>query len=220
MTNPKKEIVVVAILSILVAVQAFFATVAPSIDRSPTPAAAFSHANRTPNVARTLRPDGQTEKAELCNDWTFEDELGSLCPELWNPVFAVDRIYISPTAQTARLILKRAFRKLEDVYVPEAYDCDDNATELMTLLKKEALVEYREYPAALAIGWVGLRFDDRIQELRGMDFDADAYPFYHAMVIMRLKGGTWLLIEPLTHQYCELTGPIFEGCIAVGLLYF
>jgi len=220
MTNPKKEIVVVAILSILVAVQAFFATVAPLIDRSPTPAAAFSHANRTPNVARTLRPDGQTEKAELCNDWTFEDELGSLCPELWNPVFAVDRIYISPTAQTARLILKRAFRKLEDVYVPEAYDCDDNATELMILLRKEALVEYREYPAALAIGFVGVRIDGPIYEYRPMDFAPEDYPLYHAMVIMRIKDGHWLLIEPLTHQVCELTGPIFEGQIGIELLYF
>lgn len=221
MKNPKSQIVVVAILSLLIAVEAFFLSGAPAklLDSS-SPAANFGRPTQSPSLQRTLRPDGQTESAELVSDWNFKFELIDLAPERWVPIFALDREYISPTASTAKLILKRAFRKLENVYVPEAYDCDDNAQELMVLLRKEALVEYREYPAGLAIGFIGVRIDGPIYEYREMTDDPNDYPMYHAMVVMRLKGGHWLLIEPLSHQVCELTGPIIEGQIVVGLLYF
>lgn len=216
MTKQKQFIALVA-LSCLVAVESYYLTAVKSESK---PAAVFNRPTREANFDRTLRPEGQTEEAALCTEFTFRRELGDLCPELWQPVFSVDRQYISPTEQTARLILKRAFRKLEDVYVPEAYDCDDNATELMVLLRKEALVEFREYPAALAIGWVGVRIDGPIQEYRGMTREPREYPMYHAMVIMRVKGNHWFLIEPLSHQVCELTGRIFEGAVTIHILYF
>ena len=220
MRSPKTQIAIVAILGLLIAVESFILSGAPSKTFSTSPAAHFGRKIHQVNVKRTLRPDGQTDAADLTTELTFERELGDLLPEIWNPPFAVDSQYISPTAQTAKLILKRAFRKLENVYVPEAYDCDDNAQEMMVLLRKEALVEYREYPAALAIGFIGVRIDGRIWEFSDMTDNPENYPMYHAMVVMRIKGGHWLLIEPLTHQVCELTGPIFEGQMVVGLLYF
>lgn len=220
MTKSKTQLAAIVVLSLLIAVQTFLISVPYREDRSALPAAYFGKPTHSHSLARTLRPDGQTEEAALCTDLTFQVELGDLCPEIWNPVFAVDRLYICPTPQTAKFILKRAFRKLENVYVSEAYDCDDNAAELMVLLRKEALVEYREYPAALAIGFIGVRIDGPIYEFGDMSNDPEDYPMYHAMVVMRLKGNHWLLIEPLSHQVCELTGPIYEGQIVVGLLYF
>lgn len=219
--NPK-QIVIIAALSLAIAVQAFILS-RPDDSFSPaeSPAAQFGRSNRPHSLERTLRPDGQTEKAELVDDDDdFDFELGNLLPEVWQTPFSMDRLYISPTESTARLILKRAFRKLENVYVPEAYDCDDNALELMVLLKKEALVEYREYPAGLAVGFVGLKFEAPILEYSRRTDDPDDYPFYHAMIVLRTKGGNWLLIEPLTHQVCELTGPIYEGAIVVKTLFF
>jgi hypothetical protein len=220
MRSPKKQIAIVAVLSLLIAVEAVFLRVAPSKNEATSPAAYFGKKARPHSPQRTLRPDGQTEPADIASERTFESELADLCPDLRQPPFTVDSRYVCPTLPTAKLILKRAFRKLEDVYVPEAYDCDDNAAELMILLRKEALVEYREYPAALAIGFVGVRIDGPIYEYRPMTFDPADFPLYHVMVIMRIKGGHWLLIEPLTHQVGELTGPIFEGQIAIELLYF
>lgn len=219
MISRTKQIIVAATLSLLIAVQSFY-VVKTRKSEGDLPAALFNKQLFAPHPGRTLRPDGQTEEAGLETMRTFAQELGSLCPELRQPAFCLDLVYISPTEQTARLILKRAFRKLENVYVAEAYDCDDNATELMVLLRKEALVEYREFPAALAIGFVGVRIDGPIYEYRPMNFEPSDFPLYHAMVIMRLKGGLWLLIEPLTHQVCELTGPIFEGQIGLELIYF
>jgi hypothetical protein len=218
MKRQTKQIVAIAALSILIAVQAYFLT-AETSEPQIVPAAVFNQP-RTQSVDRTLKPDGQTEEAALVTEITFNRELDFACEDLWTPVFTVDRIYVSPTEQTARLILKRAFRKLENVYVAQAYDCDDNATELMTLMKKEALVEYREYPAALAVGWVGVQIDGPVEGLKFMPTDPDEYPLYHAMVILRVKGGKWLFIEPLTHQYVELTGPIYEGQVIVRVLYF
>jgi hypothetical protein len=221
MTRTQKLVTAIVVCSYLFSAvfmfQGFMGDSAPSIS---SPAATFNKQSIAPNPGRTLRPDGQTEKAEVTSMLTFSMELGDLCPELRQPVFSLDYAYISPTEQTAKMILRRAFRKLENVYVADAYDCDDNATELMILLRKEALVEYREYPAALAIGFVGVRIDGPIYEYRPMGFEPDDYPLYHAMVIMRIKDGHWLLIEPLTHQVCELTGPIFEGQIGIELLYF
>lgn len=220
MTKSQKQITAAVVLSYLLAAFFLFQGFTKEQPSVTSPAAHFGKPNRSFNLERTLRPDGQTEKAELVTDWDFRLELFDLTTEKWSPIFAVDRNYISPTPQTAKLILKRALRKLENVYVPEAYDCDDNAQELMVLLRKEALVEYREYPAALAIGFIGVRIDGPIYEYADMTQDPEDYPMYHAMVVMRVKGGHWLLIEPLTHQVCELTGPIFEGQIVVGLLYF
>lgn len=220
MTKPTKQIAAIAVLSSLIAVQAFFLHVAPTKSPSDSPAAVFNRPATTINVGRTLKPDGQTEPAEIADEISFALELGPLCPELWTPPFTVDKYYISPTEQTAKLMLKRAFRKLKNVYVPEAYDCDDNARELMVLLRNEALVEYREFPAALAIGFIGVRIDGPVDGLRMGGLSPEDFPVYHAMVVMRLKGGHWLLIEPLTHQFCELTGPIFEGSITVHLIYF
>lgn len=220
MNRHTKQIIAVAILTTIFVVSTLFRYVEPAKSPGSQPAAVFNRPVVTLNVGRTLRPDGQTEDADLNTDIIFGAELGDLCPELWSAPFSVDALYISPTEQTARLILKRAFRKLENVYVPEAYDCDDNAQEMMVLLRKEALVEYREYPAALAIGFVGVRIDGPVDGLRMGGLDPSDYPLYHAMVVMRLKGGRWLLIEPLTHQFCEFTGPIFEGSITVHLLYF
>lgn len=220
MTKFTKQLTAIIVLSLLVTIPTLVSYLPTITDRDPVPAAHFNTKIRKVNPARTLRPDGQTEDAQSCNERTFERELSGVCPELDQTPFSVDSIYLSPTVQTARLILKRAFRKLENVYVSQAYDCDDNAQELMVLLRKEALVEYREFPAALAIGFIGVRFDGPIYEYRSMDLDPSEYPFYHAMVVMRLKNGRWLLIEPLSHQVCELTGPIYEGQIVVGLLYF
>jgi len=223
MTKHTKQIIAIAVLSIAIAVQSFL--LASNLRRVTTPkphtpAAVFNFPANANNPGRTLRPDGQREEAELSTMLTFSVELGSLCPELRNEPFCVDSLYVSPTAQTAKLILKRALRKLENVYVAEAYDCDDNATELMVLMRKESLVEYREYPAALAIGFVGVRIDGPIFEYRDMSQDPRDYPIYHAMVILRLKDGHWWLIEPLTHQVCELTGPMIEEQIAIELIYF
>jgi len=220
MRSPKLQIAIVAVLSFLIAVESFFLSDAPTKFFGDKPAAVFNRPATTINVGRTLKPDGQTESADLADEISFATELGPICPQLWTPAFTVDMLYISPTEQTAKLMLKRAFRKLENVYVPEAYDCDDNAQELMVLLRKEALVEYREYPAALAIGFIGVRIDGPIDGLRMGGLRPEDFPVYHAMVVMRLKGGHWLLLEPLTHQFCELTGPIFEGSITVHLIYF
>lgn len=220
MTKPKTQLAAIVVLSLLIAVESFFLSDAPSKFFSDKPAAIFNRPETMLNVGRTLKPDGQTEPAEIADELNFATELGPICQELWTPVFSVDRYYVSPTEQTARLILNRAFRKLENVYVPEAYDCDDNAQELMVLLRKEALVEYREYPAALAIGFVGVRIDGPVDGLRMGGLQPEDFPVYHAMVVMRLKGGHWILIEPLTHQFCELTGPIFEGSITIHLIYF
>lgn len=221
MTKSQKQLTSIVVLAYLLVALFLFQGFTKETAPVSTPAASFGKKKiHKSNIQRTLRPDGQKESADLTSDITFENELGDLLPEVWNPPFAVDGLYISPTAQTAKLILKRAFRKLENVYVPEAYDCDDNAHELMVLLRKEALVEYREYPAGLAIGFIGVRIDGPIYEYGDMTNDPEDYPMYHAMVVMRVKGGHWLLIEPLTHQVCELTGPIFEGQIVVGLLYF
>lgn len=220
MTKHTNQIAVIVALSILIAAQSFFLASAPSKEESTSPAAQFNTQIRPVNVARTLRPEGQTENAQLCDEFTFEEELDAICPELRQSPFSLDAYYLSPTAQTAKLMLRRAFRKLENVYVSEAYDCDDNAQELMILLRKEALVEYREFPAALAIGFVGVRIDGPIYEYIMPKLDPSDYPLYHAMVVMRIKGGRWLLIEPLTHQVCELTGPIFEGQISIELIYF
>lgn len=224
-----KQFIAVVVLSVLVAIEAFFLTgtpaklFAPEIGEpvySDQYSAVFRRPARLVNAERTLRPEGQTEVAELLRWREFEEEVSEIPMELIQPVYTIDRAYISPTLGTAKLILKRAFRKLEDVYVPEAYDCDDNATELLMLLRKEALIEYREFPAALAVGFVGVRINAPIQEYPQISDDPEDYPMYHAMVVMRLKGNHWLLIEPLTYQVCELTGPIYEGVIAVQMLYF
>jgi hypothetical protein len=221
MNKHTKQIIAIACLSLAIAVQAFFLS-RPDEQYQPVqaPAALFGKPMKLATLERTLRPEGQTEKAELADDYDFDAELGDLTKETWTPTFSMDRYYISPTDSTARLILKRAFRKLENVYVDEAYDCDDNAAELIVLLKKEALIEYREYPAGLAVGFIGLKFEGPIMEYPRRTDDPNDYPFYHAMVVMRVKGGRWLLIEPLSHQVCELTGPIYEGVIVVKTLFF
>lgn len=210
-----KQFAAVVILSSLIALEGFFLSDAPSkaVSFFTTPA------KRTQiNPSRTLRPDGQTEPAVLIRPRTISIELGAICPDLDTFLF-FDSPFICPTEQTARLILKRAFRKLEDVYVPEAYDCDDNALELMMLLRKEALIEYREFPAALAIGFAAVHINGPIDGIH-MVIDSEEFPVYHAMPVMRLKTGKWLLIEPLSHQVCELTGPIFEGTIWIDVLIF
>lgn len=221
MNKHTKQIIAIVALSLAIVTQAFFLS-RPSEEFpvADSPAAQFNKPLRQPSIERTLRPDGQTEKADIVDGDDFEDELGNFLKEVWTESFSMDYRYIAPTESTARLILKRAFRKLENVYVPEAYDCDDNAAELIMLLKKEALVEYREYPAGLAVGFIGLRFDGPIREYKSYSDDSDDYPFHHAMVVLRVKGGKWLLIEPLTHQVCELTGPIYEGSIVVKTLFF
>lgn len=225
MNKHTKQIIAICALSLAIAVQAFFivAERAPEEQISAETAqhsAVFKQPLRRLNPERTLRPDGQTESAEILNHWELEGEVHDFPSELYHRPFTVDSRYLAPTVGTANLILKRAFRKLEDVYVAQAYDCDDNAHELMMLLRKEALIEYREYPAALAVGFVGVRIDERIPDYKNMTDDPDEYPMYHAMVVMRVKGGRWYLIEPLSHQVTEFTGTIYEGKVTLHLIYF
>lgn len=221
MNKHTKQIIAVCALSLAIAVQAFFLTrPEETFPTAEAPAAHFNRPNKQSPPGRTLRPDGQTETAEIVKEDDFVDELGRFLVETWTEPFSMDYRYISPTESTAKLILKRAFRKLENVYVTEAYDCDDNAAELIVLLKKEALVEYREYPAGLAVGFIGVRYDGPVRGYRGESDNPDDYPFYHAQVVLRVKGGKWWFIEPLTHQVCELTGPIYEGAIVVKTLFF
>lgn len=146
---------------------------------------------------------------EIVSNFKIVRELRPLLGEYFGrQIILMDEVYGSISEADTRKLIAEAFRTFNTHYIEEARDCDDLGIELVVKLRALFRRDTGGVPLSSTFGLVCGALVGDIPELK---FVASSEPFYHAMVVVRCKGGKWLLIEPQSKQVCEFTGTIYEG---------
>ena len=125
-----------------------------------------------------------------------------------------DRTYVAVTKENMEKWVAAAFKKVEKVYVAELHDCDDLAWEMLVFLRREAMHTHPRMEYGLLAGLAAVTITQPIPEL-GIDFTGD-----HALVLIRVRDGTWWLIEPGTGQGTKLDEELFDGRLQLNGAWF
>lgn len=126
-----------------------------------------------------------------------------------------DRSYVCPPKEVMEKWVAAAAKKVERTYVPELHDCDDLAWEMLVFLRREAVKAHEpKLRHAIIAGMAYVSITQPIKEL-GTDIIGD-----HALVLVRVKGGGWWLIEPGNGKGVKLDEPLFEGSLKFNGAWF
>lgn len=132
----------------------------------------------------------------------------------WHGVTFFDTRYVSVSKETMEKWVATAFKKIDKTYVAELHDCDDLAWEMLVFLRREAMHAHPQMEHGLLAGLAAVRLTRPIPEL-GTDFEGE-----HAVVLIRVKGGTWWVIEPSTGKGTKLDEELFDGRLELKGVWF
>lgn len=145
-------------------------------------------------------------QAELVPRLLFADDVSGIT--------FFDRRYVSVTKEMAEKWAGAAFKKVDQTYVAEVHDCDDKVWEFLVFLRREAIRTHPKMEHALIAGLAAVTITQPIPEL-GIEFTGG-----HALVLIRVRGGTWWLLEPATGRGTKLDEELFDGRLELNGVWF
>lgn len=125
----------------------------------------------------------------------------------------VDGTYYAPTkAEIEDLLRFVAARRELLPYIPEAWDCDNFATEFYYWSQVWSVRHTHAAPIAVAVGVAYVKLDGPYQLFRGEPY---VQGVYHAINVILRNDGQWFFVEPQNGNIVPIEGSIYEGAIEV-----
>lgn len=177
-------------------------------NRTPTDTGADPHPNR--QATATADKPFVIERISLVSDmaellWPDAEYNLLLGPE--------DEIYVCPTSDEIRDLF-HFFIKFRSGfnYTPEAFDCDDFATEFKYWATIWNVRHYHSAHAALAVGKAYIKLNGYYDLLSRPRYVA---PCGHVINVIRRSDGQWFFLEPQTGKMAPIESLLYEGTVEV-----
>ena len=141
------------------------------------------------------------------------DFLAPLTPA--NPTIRLhDPAYLLPNPSLLSEMMAYCEARRSRIYVPHLFDCEDIARQYQVNAALWAVERFKDAPAGLACGVASGVVHGPIPGLS--DYRGS---FGHALVVVCLADGTWMLIEPVTNRAVPLLEPIYEGTFQLNSIH-
>jgi hypothetical protein len=123
-----------------------------------------------------------------------------------------DSVYIAPLAGEIKELLAYFEEKREKVpYIPQSWDCDDQAREFWHIARSWGREKYKPFRAAVCVGKAYIKVNGRYPL-----FDANiTFQGYHVINVIRQADGTWFFFEPQTNALMSVEDALCQGDIEV-----